>query len=67
MATQRNDPNRILDDIAADFAALAQLIERAIASLAPHGTVEADIEALRRARDSAEYGASLARGNFTLQ
>ena len=64
MATQQSRPHGLLDDIAVDFAALAQLIERAIASLAPHGTIEGDIEALRRAKNAAEHGANLAIGNL---
>jgi len=64
MATQQSHPHSILADIAADFAALVQLMERAIESLTPHETSEGDIEALRRAKDAAERAANLATGNL---
>ena len=63
VATQLSDPQGVRDNIAADFAAVAHLIEHAIESLPPNGSIEG-VEALRRAKDAAEYGAHLARASI---
>jgi hypothetical protein len=63
VATQLSDPQGVRDNIAEDFAALAHLIERAIESLPSHELIDG-VEALRRAKDAAEYGAHLATGNL---